>query len=102
MLQPPIDLEKIPPQYSVEIKSVELVEERTSRLKREEADATHQRWRASILFYVGITVGVVVGGLCMWAALDSSFAPDTQKWAAALVTSLMTGVLGFLTGKNSR
>jgi hypothetical protein len=97
-----LDLNQIPSNLDVDIKTAESPEERDSRLRREEADAAHERWRTSILFGVGIGVALVVGGLCLWATLDQSFSPDTQKWAAAIVTSMIAGILGFLTGKNTK
>jgi hypothetical protein len=102
MPQQLLDLNQIPSNLDIDIKTGESADERISRLHREEADATHERWRTSILFGVGILVALVVGGLCLWATLDTSFSADTQKWAAAIVTSMMTGFVGFLTGKNSK
>ncbi len=102
MSQNPIDLNQLGQQYSVEIKSVELPEERASRLQREEAEAYHQRLRTSVFFYTGLTAAVIVGGICLYAALNSSFTIDQQRFVGSIVTLLIGGVAGFLTGKNAK
>lgn len=102
MSQNPLDLNQLSQQYAVEIKSVELPEERAARLRREEADASHQRWRTTIFFYVGLVAAEIVGGICLYAALSSSFTTDQQRFAGSIVTLLIGGVAGFLTGKNAR
>ncbi len=102
MSQNPLDLNQLSQQYAVEIKSVELPEERAARLRREEADASHQRWRTTIFFYVGLVAAVIVGGICLYAVLSSSFTTDQQRFAGSIVTLLIGGVAGFLTGKNAR
>jgi hypothetical protein len=102
MSQHPIDLNQLGEQYSVEIKTTEGIEERASRLRREEAEAYHQRMRTSVFFYVGLLAAVVVGGYCTWAALNSDFTVDQQRFAQSIVTLLIGGVAGFLTGKNTK
>ncbi len=96
-----IDLNQIPEGYKVEIASTETSEERASRLRREEAEAAHQRWKSTGLFVVGLVCALTVGGLCLWAALDQSFPADTRTWASSLVTSMITGIVGYLWGKQS-
>ena len=102
MSQNLIDLNQVGQHLSVEIKSVELPEERASRPKREESDAYHQRLRTSVFFYVGLSAAVLVGGTCLYAALRSSFTIDQQRFAGSVVTLLIGGVAGFLTGKNTK
>ena len=62
MSQNLIDLNQLREQYALEMKSIEHPDERAARLRRDEADATHQRWQRSALFAVGIGVALVVGG----------------------------------------
>ena len=102
MSQNPLDLNQLSQRYAVEIKSVELPEERAARLRQEEADAYHQRLRTSIFFYVGLATAVIVGGICLYAALSSDFTTDQQRFAGSIVTLLIGGVAGFLTGKNAK
>src|SRR5688500_14965522 len=102
MAQNPIDLNQLPPNLTDETKTVDLLEERTSRLRREEAEASHQRWRTSIFFYTGLTAAVIVGGICLYAALNSTFTTDQQRFAGSIVTLLIGGVAGYLTGKNAK
>ena len=70
--------------------------------QREEADANAQRRRTSVFFYVGLATTVIVGGICLYAALSSDFTTDQQRFAGSIVTLLIGGVAGFLTGKNAK
>src|SRR5688572_26408263 len=102
MSQNRLDLNQLRELYTLEIKSVELPEELAARLRKEEADAKHHRWRTSVFFYVGLIAAVVVGGVCLYAALSSEYTTDQQRFAGSIVTLLIGGVAGFLTGKNTK
>ncbi len=102
MSQNRIDLSQLREQYKLEITSIELPEEIAARLRKEEADANAQRQRTSVFFYVGLASAVIVGGICLYAALSSDFTTDQQRFAGSIVTLLIGGVAGFLTGKNTK
>lgn len=86
----------------VELKPSESPEERASRLRREEAEANMKLWKEKCLFVIGLSAALIVAGLCLWASLDLSFAPEQQKWAMATLTSIITGVGGYLFGKGTK
>lgn len=88
------------PDYEVEthIRREEHAEERASRLRQREEDAKHAR-RKDLIVLVAILVGVAaVMGLCGWTAVMGA-SPDDKKWATAVLTSMVTAGLGYLSGK---
>lgn len=101
MSQNKIDLDQAAEHYTLELKSVEHPEERQSRIRKEEADAQHERWKATIFYAVGIVVTLVVGGLGLWAALDPSWPEAQQRFGTTVVSAILSGVVGFLVGKRS-
>lgn len=77
-------------------------EERESRLRIEEANATHQRRKEMLLYSVTIGVISVVVILCAWVILRKGLATEDGKLALALLTSIVTGLVGYATGRASK
>ena len=53
-----------------------------------------------ILF--SVTLVLVLGAFCFCAyiLLSHHFSPDDEKWATAINSSIITGFLAYLTGRN--
>lgn len=84
------------------IESREHPEVRDSRLHREEADAEHQRNKeVLILWAILIAVGVV-SVICLWIVLIPGYPAENVKWATTLLTMIVSGGLGYMTGRNSK
>ncbi len=87
---------------NINIASKEHPDERTSRLKREEEEAKHQHQKDFYLFIV--TIGVV--GLaflaCLFIILSGKYSAETEKTMLALLTLIVGGLVGYLTGKSSK
>lgn len=79
--------------------SYEDPQDKKHRLEQEAADAKYKRWRSTSLF------GATLEGLAFifWLGLqtlgNSQASQDDKKWATALVTAIVSGSVGFVTGK---
>jgi hypothetical protein len=75
----------------------ETSEERTSRLRVEEADAKMKRVLTLTLFIFAILIVGVIFGSAIYTLLTGG--ADDKKWAVPLVTLIASGLVGFLVGK---
>ena len=83
----------------VQVKSPEPPEELLSRLKRQEADAKHERIKA-LIGYVAALLGMFfVCGFCVWVAVSSRSSADDKKWATAMLTSIVSLWGGYVAGR---
>lgn len=98
----PVNLSHLIDPENVEIKTREHPEERASRLRREEADAEHQRKKDFVLFIIVAIMVCLVALACLWINLSSNYSPDLQKWASSLLTVIVSAILGYMTGKSSK
>lgn len=101
------------PNLKISVATAENSLERESRLRIEEANAAHQlrleeanaahQRRKEILLH-SVTVGVIslVVLLCAWTILRKGFATEDGKLALALLTSIVTGLVGYATGRASK
>ena len=82
--------------------TVEDTTERESRLRIAEADSLHLRSKELLIYRLtaAILIGVVV--LCFWVILNKGLSNDEGKLALALLTSIVTGLVGYVTGKSSK
>jgi hypothetical protein len=87
---------------NLELKTRDHPEERQSRLRREEADAEHQRRKDFALFVIVAVMVSVVATACLWVTLSSGYPADVQKWASSLLTVIISASLGYMTGKSSK
>ena len=87
--------------------------ERAFRLRQQGADARLRRWKEKAeikmelrmkasLFWIMLGIGAVIGVVCIWIILKEGASPNAVNWATSTLTSLATGVTGYLTGRNSR
>jgi len=76
--------------------------ERDSRLRIEEANAAHQRTKEIILYSLTSMVVAVVVGLCVWLVAKKGLTAEEGKLALALLTAIVTGLVGYVTGRASK
>lgn len=69
------------------------------RLKREAGEAQHKRWRSTVLFGFTLVGLSFVFWLCFQILSDPDASVDDKKWATALMTSIVSGSIGFIAGK---
>jgi hypothetical protein len=87
------------PDYVFTIDRIEDPEVRSSRLRREEADARWGRWKEGfLLVFVATGVGVVVY-YCFSVVTSPASTADDKKWATSILTAIVSGAVGVLTGK---
>lgn len=73
--------------------------EKTARLRIEEANATHLRQKEWLVYRLTALILLIVVGLCTWIILSKGLANDEGKLAMGLLTSVVTGLVGYVTGK---
>jgi hypothetical protein len=88
--------------FKMSLATVEDSAERESRLRVEEANAAHQRRKEMLLYSVTIGVVSIVVLLCTWVILRKGLATEDGKLALALLTSIVTGLVGYATGRASK
>ncbi len=76
--------------------------ERDSRLRREEAKAALERHKELMLYATTFAVVVAAFGMCSYIVLVATYGGETDKWATALLASIVTGLVGYATGKSSK
>lgn len=88
--------------YTLSIESREHPDERGARLRREHADAEHERRKDLVLLWaVLITVGVV-SVVCVVIIAVSGAPVDNAKWATTVLTTIISAGVGYMTGKSSK
>ena len=63
-------------------------------------DARFRRFKDTILFFVALILLLGAFGFCAYILLSHSFSADDEKWATAIASSIITGFLAYLTGRN--
>jgi len=84
---------------TVEVKTAESIEERAHRLSEAALDNKARRTKDLWLFFVLLAGVSVVGGACLMASIDSKTSAEDKKWATAMLTSIVSAGVGYLTGK---
>ncbi len=82
--------------------TVEDSTERESRLRIAEADALHLRSKELLIYRLTATILIGVVVLSFWIILNKGLSNDEGKLALALLTSIVTGLVGYVTGKSSK
>lgn len=77
-------------------------DERATRLRIEEADAAHRRRKDLALHVIALVVIGVALGLCVWAIVKTGSTAEDTKWAVPLLTAIVTGFVGFVTGRATK
>ena len=90
------------PDHQLSIVPREEPSEREARLEIERANAAHKR---RIDFALHIAAFVVVGvalSLCVWAIVRESSTSEDKRWATTLLTAIVTGFVGYVTGRSTK
>jgi hypothetical protein len=86
----------------IALESREHPDERDARLRREEADAEHQRRIEGLIVRTILVTVSVAAAICFWIVLVPGQSAENAKWATTLLTTIVSGGLGYMTGKNSK
>src|SRR5918911_239980 len=90
------------PDHQLSIVPREEPAERDARLEIEMADAAHKR-RIDFALHVAAFVAVGIAlVLCVWAIVRESSTAEDKKWATTLLTAIVTGFVGYVTGRSTR
>ena len=95
-----IDLNDLANRHQLSIVSREDPVQRDSRVRIEEADAAHERrkdWLGLISALAGIGVGRGVWG---WGIVSKGSATADKEWA--ILTAIVTGLLGYVVGRKAK
>jgi hypothetical protein len=82
-------VEKSKPQIESELKIKEW---------KEQAKIQRENW----LFAVGLSGTAALLAVCSWAALFGNHAAETTKWAQTVLTIIVSGFIGYLTGSRKK
>ena len=90
------------PNVKLNITSSEDTTEREARLKREDAAATHERFKEKTLYFLTVSTIAAAFSVCAYMVLSKGFNPDGERWATATLTAILTGLVGYVTGRASK
>ena len=74
---------------SLVVKSREMPKEMAARLHQEKDQADHERWIEKVKLLVAIFGLVVIGGTCLFLALQPGPSED-KKWAMSVLSAIVT------------
>jgi hypothetical protein len=89
-------------QYELVITTIETVSQPNVNLEVH-TETTSDGQRRSLLprLVAGVALATIVG-FCLWLLLKESPSSDEAKWAAATLSAVVAGLLGFWTGTLTR
>jgi hypothetical protein len=90
------------PDHQLSIIPREDPETRAARRDIEKAESAHRRQISLLLHVAALTVIGVVVVLCVWMLTHAGAESEDRKWATTLLTSVVTGLLGYVTGRASK
>lgn len=76
--------------------------ELTVKPSEDPADAAHRRRKDLALFMFALLGAGAIGAYCLWVLIEPSTSADDKKWAQSVLTAIITGLIGYLTGKSAR
>lgn len=82
--------------------NIEPIEEMRARLRIKEQDAKYKRITEFITWIAGLLMILTIFGICIWIIIRDGWTADEKKFAFGLVLSIITGFLGFITGRASK
>jgi VIT1/CCC1 family predicted Fe2+/Mn2+ transporter len=99
-----IDLNEIAsrPDHQLSIVPREDPDERAARLRIEEAEAAHKRRKDTALHGLSFIVIGVALWLCVRAIIKDGATAEDARWAVPLLTAIVTGLVGYITGRASK
>jgi len=90
--------EQIPPHTSHARTPAKVVD---ACLKKMEEDAKLERYKSILLFGSGLAAIMCIGGVCVWIIVSQNPERTAFQWATATLTSMVTGILGYVTGRSA-
>jgi multidrug resistance efflux pump len=98
-----IDLNELAnrPDHQLSIVPREEPTEREARIAIEKADAAHKRRIDFALHIAAFAVAGVALILCIWAIVRESSSAEDKRWATTLLTAIVTGFVGYVTGRST-
>jgi hypothetical protein len=89
---PPLDLNTLARvgRYELSVKSLEDPE-----------DARHRRRKDLLLLSVALLGLCAIGFFCVWVLMSPSASADDKKWAQSVLTAIVAGLIGYLTGRGT-
>ncbi|HEX8129393.1 MAG TPA: hypothetical protein VF527_09850 [Pyrinomonadaceae bacterium] len=97
-----IDLSDLANRHQLSIVPREEPDQRDSRIRIEEADAAHRRRKDLLLSSSALVVIGVALCLCVWAIVREGSAASDREWAVPLLTAIVTGLIGYVTGRATK
>lgn len=65
-------------------------------------DACMRRFKDILLFSLAAILTLCLFLFCGYIILSNNFSDDNKKWATAIAGSIISALLGYLTGKNTK
>jgi hypothetical protein len=75
---------------------------RESEIRLKEADAKHLRTKELLLHGLTSAIITIVVLLCAWIVIQKSLSTDEGKLALGLLTTIVSALLGYITGKSAK
>jgi uncharacterized ion transporter superfamily protein YfcC len=82
--------------------TTEPIEEMRTRLRIKEQDAKYKRIKELFAWIAGLIMILTMFGLCIWIIVRDGWTIDEKRLAFGLVFAIITGFLGFITGRVSK
>ncbi len=98
-----VDLGNLADKHKLEatISREELPDERASRLRREEADAKIERNIRFHTFLAFLLAMFGIAGFSIYVLTADGYTDADRRWASAILTGLLTGAVGYITGQKT-
>lgn len=64
-------------------------------------DARHRRRKDLLLLSVALLGLCAIGFFCLWVLMSPTASTDDKKWAQSVLTAIVAGLIGYLTGKGT-
>jgi hypothetical protein len=88
-------------QFEYEVKSRPTLPEVQSRLRIEEAQSAHERRKDLLILMATLIALALVVISCLVVVFQAGPSED-KKWAMSVIASIVSGGIGYLTGKSSK
>jgi hypothetical protein len=98
-----VPLDNIAPPTVIERTTVEkskpqIISELKIKEWKEQAKIKREKW----LFAVGLSGTAALIVICSWAAIFGNHSAETAKWAQTVLTIIVSGFIGYLTGSRKK
>jgi hypothetical protein len=78
----------------------ETAEEKTAKLSLAKQEACHRQRVERIVLYAALVLIAVICPACLWVLMDDAKSMEKKAWAAPMLTLIVGGLMGFLTGRS--